>query len=62
MRRPHSAALTDTHPRHRYRVGYDTNTIFLLLSKLPTFWTDKAYRLIQRNVPPPAGAKRLKTA
>lgn len=43
-------------------MGYDANTIFLLLSKLPTFWTDKAYRLIQRNVPLPAGAKRLKSA
>jgi hypothetical protein len=33
--------LTDSHPRHRYRVGLGAKSVFLLLNKLPSFWSDR---------------------
>ena len=59
-----SNALTDTHPRHRYRVGIDARTLFVLMSKLPTFLTDTLYLLQERTRPLPAAikARRQKAA
>jgi len=39
-RRVCSAALTDAHPKHRYRVGLGAGVVLPIVSKLPSFWTD----------------------
>ena len=49
--------MTDSHPRHRYRVGLDAHVLFPTLAKLPTFWTDSAYLLSTMELPLPAAVK-----
>jgi hypothetical protein len=47
-----SHALTSTHPRHRYRMGLDSQVVFPLLGKLPSFVTDPLYLFMATSALP----------
>ena len=57
-----SDALTNGHPRHRYRIGIDAKYIFTPLVKLPTFLTDYIYWLTTAALPLPASLQAKRDA
>ena len=55
-------ALTNGHPRHRYRIGIDAKYVFTPLVKLPTFLTDYIYWLTTAALPLPASLQAKRDA